>query len=506
MILKLYTQFPRCYPGGIAEMMVQLDDIAAMGFNAVWINPLHLSGLKKVVRHREEVSGSLYAMRSCDLFNPKFFGGKENNDVQAIEQHENYRNLLVEYTKKAVSLGIAPVFDLVLGQVAAELDPGAVDPAQNPLVDQFRGVLVDNITERDDIRKFRYNRDTDENSQAIQEKIFTELWQPFIHKYINKYGFQGVRIDAVKWVPPYLLQRVCAYIKEICPEAIILGELLDNSPLHYVDQLRGQGLTHVNNSVAHMPFTVEARSKDKQEGGWNAGNYTLSEIAELRQIGLPSHGGSVGYSGNHDELSLSLRVLKDNRLERNPPAPDEFMRLAREKLFGIVLSSDAGWYALAGDEFLIDRRSYMVFDNYNPPDFISGDHPMDLRGFITSINTLLSHLPTPEAFWVEHILSEESDLKHYSIAIRHTQEYNDERDVISLVCASMNGKAADDPEALFGSLGKILREHLAKTKNNVTPKTLFILDDQYLLEKNIETKEITAHRQPIKRVAAANRM
>ena len=64
-ILILYTQFPRCYIGGIDEMIDQLADIKAMGFNAVWVNPIQATGQKPVIRRIDGkttgLKGSLYA-------------------------------------------------------------------------------------------------------------------------------------------------------------------------------------------------------------------------------------------------------------------------------------------------------------------------------------------------------------------------------------------------------------------------------------------------------------
>ena len=59
--LRIYNLFPTL-AGSIAEWTAQLPRIAAMGFNAVYINPFHYTGF----------SGSLYAVKDYYRLNPRF--------------------------------------------------------------------------------------------------------------------------------------------------------------------------------------------------------------------------------------------------------------------------------------------------------------------------------------------------------------------------------------------------------------------------------------------------
>ena len=67
--LRIYNLFPTL-AGSIAEWTAQLPRIAAMGFNAVYINPFHYPGF----------SGSLYAVKDYYRLNPRFRGNARGSD------------------------------------------------------------------------------------------------------------------------------------------------------------------------------------------------------------------------------------------------------------------------------------------------------------------------------------------------------------------------------------------------------------------------------------------
>src|SRR5689334_22688862 len=67
--LRIYNLFPTLV-GSIDAWQVELPRIAAMAFNAVYVNPFHAPGF----------SGSLYAVKHYDRLNPLFRGGASEPD------------------------------------------------------------------------------------------------------------------------------------------------------------------------------------------------------------------------------------------------------------------------------------------------------------------------------------------------------------------------------------------------------------------------------------------
>src|SRR3981081_1356853 len=67
--LRIYNLFPTL-AGPIAGWTAQLPRIAAMAFNAVYVNPFHYPGF----------SGSLYAVKDYYRLNPRFRGKAKGKD------------------------------------------------------------------------------------------------------------------------------------------------------------------------------------------------------------------------------------------------------------------------------------------------------------------------------------------------------------------------------------------------------------------------------------------
>ncbi len=67
--LRIYNLFPTL-AGTIRKWTTHLPRIAAMGFNAVYLNPFHYPGF----------SGSLYAVKDYNRLNPRFRAGEADDD------------------------------------------------------------------------------------------------------------------------------------------------------------------------------------------------------------------------------------------------------------------------------------------------------------------------------------------------------------------------------------------------------------------------------------------
>jgi starch synthase (maltosyl-transferring) len=105
--LRIYNLFPTL-AGSIAEWVAQLPRIAAMGFNAVYVNPFHYPGF----------SGSLYAVKDYYRLNPRFRGASRKSDEA----------LLRGFTAAARGHGLRAIMDLVLNHTARDSDLAARRP------------------------------------------------------------------------------------------------------------------------------------------------------------------------------------------------------------------------------------------------------------------------------------------------------------------------------------------------------------------------------------------
>lgn len=421
-VLRLYNQFPRRYPGGLPQMIEDLPRIVEMGFNAVWMNPVQATGQIPVNRAQfKGLKGSLYAMSSPDDFNPDFF--PERSTV------EDYEKCIKNYTKTARDFGLIPMFDLVLGQVAKDsslvksfgLKPGEANKqkdqarrANDQILEKPNGMLKLRVSPNgqelwDDTFSFDYS------SEETQNYLMRNLWEPFIVRYLSNYGFGGVRIDAVKKLPKTFLEKVNTFIIQESKKSgqkplIIFGELLDNKPMKYIEKLSHRNITHI---LCSQPYHTNFRNYKNDSNGEQALRHISGSLQAIVYKGYEGFGigGTLGYSGNHDEMCLIDKVRQEMGYDRNEKAP-AFRRYLIEKLVRVACSCSGGWYLLAGDEYGADfgptPHSPIVFDEYKQFSlWINRDreNPKNMEWIIIKMNQFLSHLPPSGAMeWVEQLV------------------------------------------------------------------------------------------------------
>jgi hypothetical protein len=446
-VLRLYNQFPRCY-ANIHEMTAQLPDIAAMGFNAVWMNPIQLVGQlafeKQIGSERKQVKGSLYAMSNSRKIDDTFSVTRQNSDDNPAN-----KSALEAYTANAVQNNLVPIFDLVLNHIA-------IDSA---LVTTHSNWFLTTSAFGSDVINFDY-------TYPVVRAQIIDFWKNFISQYVE-FGFRGIRVDAVKLIFPEIQDQLYSHLHECCKkkygdsfEPIIFAEVFltpGDSLSLIASKHKRLGITHVTNSLHWEPFTEDYRKWCGSECRWERKkddvDQTLTQLGLLRQMACNAAGvtlgGTIGFSGCHDTMPLYEAVIEDkakNTVDKqcayNRPNPKVFKRrcrevvpslrqdisqlehygLLKEKIAAVAFTSDAGWYLLSGDEFgAPDRKS--VFDFYKPCEAgntfrnqWSGQ--FDLRPFIKGVNDILSRLPKPDLeFWVQHVVLEKKpDLM---IVIRH---------------------------------------------------------------------------------------
>ncbi len=389
-ILCLYNQFPSMY-ANLREMTLDIPRIAAMGFNAVWINPFHPSARTTVQRGKFQVSESYYAPVDYNEIDP------------LIGSHE----MLEQWIQTVSSEGLIPVFDLVLKHVGI----GINFTEQRLKEEWFKSPNSDSIM--NDVRDFRYSFDEKESPdksrpnetelEVLWKEVFDNFWKPYIHTWLQR-GFRGVRIDAVRFLPPYILRDVCAYIRKINPQAIIFGELLyerNIEPLLKLLREQNVQITHITNSLYWANFSTEMRTTYFKNDRGNTPEM-LGLLNAVTHEPPYRYGGSVGFGGSHDEDSL-FTASKKNLVR------------AKQKIASVAFTSTGGWFLICGDEFGHTRKKN------NPPfpfKIIKGkslkisagewhlpETAHDLTIFIKQINSVLGCLPPTTANdWIEHLV------------------------------------------------------------------------------------------------------
>ncbi len=267
-ILRLYNQFPGMY-ANLAEMTTDIPRIAAMGFNAVWVNPLHPTCAVPVERRTKErvihLAGSLYAI----------------SNFREISPHIGSEQSLCEYSAQLRQQGLIPVFDLVLRHVARDIDfatqglskqwfkPFNPEKEMNDTLDFVYAKPVGKTRKLD--QKFF------DSADKTWPEIFENFWIPYIDRFMRGYGFRGVRIDAVKHLPTYVLKDVCNYIHRRYPGAVIFAELLflGANPKAQIEEYLNLGFTHITNSLYSQPFDFESRKHGRWKSGQKIGEGDL---------------------------------------------------------------------------------------------------------------------------------------------------------------------------------------------------------------------------------------
>src|SRR5271167_1864377 len=97
--LRIYNLFPTL-AGTIRQWHEHLPRIAAMGFNAVYLNPFHYPGF----------SGSLYAVKDYYRLNPRFRGNEPADDDALLEG----------FTRAARTNGLRVIMDLVVNHTSRD--------------------------------------------------------------------------------------------------------------------------------------------------------------------------------------------------------------------------------------------------------------------------------------------------------------------------------------------------------------------------------------------------
>jgi starch synthase (maltosyl-transferring) len=338
---RIYNLFP-LLAGGVSAWEKHLDRIAGMGFNWIFLNPIHYPGF----------SGSLYAVKDYYALNPLFADSSDLSSDQMIER----------FLEAADARGMSVMMDLVVNHTAKDAlvaekhpewfihepdgslaSPYAVDPT-----DTSKRTVWADLAEID-------YRERPERAAIVD--YFAKVVRHFV-----RIGFRGFRCDAAYKVPKEVWRALIAAGQQERDEVLFVAENL-GSLLEETLALRGAGFDYLFNSSKWWDF----RQK-----------WLLDQYEQFRSIAP-----SISFPETHDTDRLINELAHAGVSE--PRAVER--RYKDAYLFAAVFST--GVMIPIGYEYGFRKKLNVVKtrpEDWEKPAF-------DLTRYIREINRMKASLP-----------------------------------------------------------------------------------------------------------------
>ncbi len=324
--VRIYNLFPTLV-GTTRDWEKRLPEIADMGFNWVFLNPIHVTG----------GSGSLYAIKDYYQLNPLFLAEAKDNQKKALKR----------FFTAAEKAGLAVMLDLVINHTGRDSilteqhpdwyvkdhngqirSPFAVDP-NNP----------QHITVWGDLAEIDY-------SDRPARRELLAYWNELIAYYLNL-GCHGFRCDAAYQVPGDIWQALIGAARQRQPKVRFFAETLGASA-EAVMQLWPAQFDYFFNSAKWWDFR---------------GSWLLEQYERFRALAP-----SVAFPETHD----TSRVAADSGGD------------ARESCFQYLFAASfsAGLMMPIGYEYGFKQALHVV--NTRPEHW--EEPAFDIRDFVTAVN------------------------------------------------------------------------------------------------------------------------
>ena len=318
--LRIYNLFPRLC-GGVREWAGAAVRAREMGFNALYLNPVHETG----------ASGSIYSIRDHESYDPVVFPGLSRTEAEAQ---------LVEFLDFCRAAGLRVFCDLVINHTAMD----------SPLVSQhpdwyereadgsvrcagtftFEGVYI----QWKDCAKLDFSRPK------------SGLWE-FIVQLCRKYlalGFSGFRCDVAAHVPAKFWRYLIDALRQECPQVLFLGEAFLASP-EQIHALAKAGFQYIFNSACWWDYRaswlIQQNNRDRERIG------------------------SISFPENHDTQRCMAAEGGDPGRVR-----------LRLKLTGLLTS---GWMITSGFEYGWEKRLHVRLTRAEDREPVRYDFSDDIR-------------------------------------------------------------------------------------------------------------------------------
>ena len=338
--LRIYNLFPTL-AGSIADWTAELPRIAAMGFNAIYVNPFHYPGF----------SGSLYAVKDYYKLNPRFRGTARGPDD----------DLLRGFTKAASGHGLRVIMDLVVNHTAKDSELAARRPQwfARDATGEIRSPFA--IDPDDPDRKTVWGDLAELDYRPPQRDEIVAYFEELVRHYIGL-GFRGFRCDAAYKVPSQVWRRLIDAAGSCDPDIVFCAENLGASE-EEVLALAGAGFDYLFNSLKWWDF----------ESPW-----LLDQYEKFRHIAP-----SIAFPETHDTERLVTELLAAG-------FPEDQIEARYRQAYALAAAFSTGVMMPMGFEFGWSRRIAVVpngqEDEKEPQRF-------DLQSFIAAVNRMKASVP-----------------------------------------------------------------------------------------------------------------
>ncbi len=327
----LYNLFP-LLAGQFTEWQAHLQRAADMGFDWIFVNPIHQPGS----------SGSLYSIADYFQLNPLLIA--PDSPLKPEEQ-------LQRTIQAAADLGLSVMVDLVINHCAADSELAKQHPdwfvhepdggiAHPFCIDQGEKVVWYDLIRFD----HEHSRDPEGLYQYIRRIV----------DYLIKLGFKGFRCDAAYQLPGAFWRRLLQDVRRSHPEVIFAAETL-GCTVSQTKQTAQTGFDYIFNSSKWWDF----------ESAWLKEQHHL-----LREITA-----SISFPESHD----TERLMQESG--------GNVAALKQRYLFAAVYST--GLMMPMGYEFGFRKRLNVV--DTRPSDWEITE--VDLCDFIRKVNTFKKQYP-----------------------------------------------------------------------------------------------------------------
>ena len=353
--LRIYNLFPTL-AGTTRDWMVHVPRIAAMGFNAVYINPFHYPGF----------SGSLYAVKDYYRLNPRFRGGEAGDDDTLLER----------FTDTARAQELRVIMDLVINHASKDSELVAQHPDWFTR-DAKGDVVSPRAIDPADARRQTVWGDLAELAyRSPQQHQILDYFQQLVRHYVGL-GFGGFRCDAAYKVPAEIWRGLIDSARAASPNVIFCAETL-GAPKDTVFALADAGFDYFFNSIKWWDF----------ESPW-----LLEQYEAFRHIAP-----SIGFPESHDTKRLVSELLAAG-------IPESSIEPHYRQAYAVAAAYSTGVMMPMGFEYGWARALDVVTSRDDEPE----RKRFDLCGFITEVNAIKQAIPALNEEGPQRLLSSKGD-------------------------------------------------------------------------------------------------
>ena len=328
--LTLYNLFPRYYTS-MKDWAKEFKHIQKMGFNAVYINPIHYTGF----------SGSLYAPKDYFCINPIFV---DTSDSQSpIEQFQKLINTAHEHH-------LLVIMDLVVNHSAKD-HPFTTEHKDWYVSDKNNRVVSPGAWEDGqwvswgDLAQFDHFESPDRQN----------MWEYLasIVSFYTRLGVDGYRADAAYQVPQDFWNFIIKKAKDINSKTLFLAESLGGRP-EDSKNLSKAGFDFLFNSGKWWDF----------QAPWFVDQYNALTPAK-----------SICFAESHDTIRIAQESQGD-------------IGFLKQRL-GFTGLISASWMIITGTEYGWLKKTDVIQTSPSDQEEIN----IDLSAFVTKINQLRKEYP-----------------------------------------------------------------------------------------------------------------